>query len=200
MEENKELDDDSAAELENAIDQATIDTESQLLEEQIFLDSMADTDSAEQASFTVYDEGDEDTSLALDLDEGEQVDTVFLDQGLYVSEAGEGNFVRWQVEGLYDDAGNLPKASEITKNPPILSIESELGEVHLALTKEFANDLGSVLADVKRAYFSMRAMRPEQLSPDKRSELEKIKDWTLENPIKLGALVVLLAILIFSLL
>lgn len=118
---------------------------------------------------------------------------VYLDSGQYIE---NDNYLSWEIENFYNDKGKAPFNLSMKTSPPVLKLDNGSQVVEVVLTKEFTNDLGSVLADVKRAYFNAPTMRPEMLSPDERSEWTKIVDWLKANPLKLSATIIIVVIIL----
>lgn len=149
----------------------------------------------------VLDSSDSDEGMLAELEDTESdddssQDEVYLSSGTYSD--GIPGVVRWEVSNFYNADKKPPSPLQMRKSPPVLSLQSDQGLVDIPLTKEFTNDLTSVLTDVKRAYFRAPAMRPELLEPDTRDTATKINDWIKDNPVKLTVGLVLAGFIIFA--
>lgn len=103
----------------------------------------------------------------IDLSELDEVLEKTIDEAIILQES---NTVKWRVEGLFDDEGEILSARKLKKDPPILIVESvdkETGEENFAsfvLTPEFSRTLQDLGSITWQAYNGIKAKELEARS------------------------------------
>lgn len=103
----------------------------------------------------------------IDLSELDEVLEKTIDEAIILQES---NTVKWRIEGLFDEEGEILSARKLKKDPPILIIESvdkETGEENFAsfvLTPEFSRTLQDLGSITWQAYNGIKAKELETRS------------------------------------
>lgn len=70
------------------------------------------------------------------------------------------HLITWEVEGAFDERGNVRKRMDLRREPPVLKVKDASGaEIEFVLTKELARMLFQVLEAVYKGYFGINTKR-----------------------------------------
>lgn len=97
----------------------------------------------------------------------------------------------WEVTGFKDDNGNIKKAKDFKKTPPVMTFKTSAGdEANFVLTKELTTTLKNVFNDVNRAYHNIPPANHESIPAHHRA-LQWIKEHKFLSIFSLVILIVL---------